>query len=112
MGKDKVTAMQSVRATMTTQCDKTMKNHDSIEKNPTASQDAKDESQMRVNKCQKKVKHIHEKLKKLEMRDSLNRKAAKSKVAATDMIKVTQRAILLEEMKAKVAAKKAEAFMK
>lgn len=28
------------------------------------------------------------------------------------MIKVTQRAILLEEMKAKVAAKKAEAFMK
>merc|ERR1712100_245969 len=104
--KDKVTAMQSARATMTTQCDKTIKNHNSIEKNPTASQDAKDESQMRVNKCQKKVKRIHEKLKKLEMRDSRNRKAAKSKVAATDMIKVTQRAILLEEMKAKVAAKK------
>merc|ERR1719421_2070119 len=97
---------------MTTQCDKTMKNHNSIEKNPTASQDAKDESQMRVNKCQKKVKRIHEKLKKLEMRDALSSKAAKSKVGATSMIKKTQQAILLEEMKAKVAAKKAEAFMK
>jgi len=109
---DKKDAQAKQNSDLKAQCTKTLRNHNMILQNPSSSRDQKDESSIRVAKCKKKESKAHEQLKKIRMRAGLTVRKAKS--IKRDAKKAAQKkeAIEARELKAKLAAKKAEKFVK